>query len=215
MLQTTVNVKDAPEIVLPVRLESMRPVVGSSSSPSGIVPLIVLAIGAVFAGYVGFESFVGEHAATFWGKALLVLPSHPALAESEHVAAWVKFLPTVVGLFGIGLAFYMVSVRPELPAVVATRFKAVYLFLYNKWYFDELYDWLFVRPARRLGRELWQQGDGTLIDGLGPDGVAAVTRALARGASRLQTGYVYHYAFAMLIGVAGLVSLYLFVYQAG
>jgi len=175
-----------------------------------IVPLLVLAVGAVFAGYIGFEYFVGEHAGAFWGKALLVLPAHPALAESHHVAGWVKALPIVVGVVGIALAYYLYMLRPDLPGLIARRFNRTYLFLYNKWYFDELYDWLFVNPAKRLGRELWQQGDGTLIDGLGPDGVAAVARSLAQRASRLQTGYVYHYAFAMLIGVAGLVSLYLF-----
>jgi NADH-quinone oxidoreductase subunit L len=185
------------------------------SPKSMIVPLLVLAAGAICAGFIGFDYFVGEHAATFWGKALLVLPSHPALAQSEHVAGWVKFIPTVVGLFGIALAFYMYLLRPDLPAAVAARIRPIYLFVYNKWYFDELYDWLFVRPAQRLGRALWQQGDGTMIDGLGPDGIAAVTQGLARISSRLQTGYVYHYAFAIVIGVAGLVSYYLFIYRVG
>lgn len=175
-----------------------------------IVPLVVLALGAIFAGYVGFEAFVGEHSGEFWGKALLVLPAHPALAESHHVATWVKTLPIVVGVIGIALVYYLYMMRPALPGEIARRFRPIYLFLYNKWYFDELYDWLFVRPAKVLGRELWQQGDGALIDGLGPDGVAAVARLLAQRASRLQSGYVYHYAFVMLIGVAGLVSLYLF-----
>lgn len=81
--------------------------------------------------------------------------------------------------------------------------------LKHTWYFDELYDRLFVRPARRLGRDLWKTGDGEVIDGVGPNGVAAGVAALARRAARLQTGYVYHYAFAMLIGVAALVTWYL------
>jgi NADH-quinone oxidoreductase subunit L len=180
------------------------------SPKSMTVPLLVLAVGAVFAGYVGFESFVGEHSASFWGKAILVLPGHNALADAHHVPLWVKSLPIIVGVVGIALAYYLYMTRPDLPARIAGRFKHIYLFLYNKWYFDELYDRAFVRPARYLGREFWQQGDGALIDGLGPDGVAAVARNLAARASRLQTGFVYHYAFAMLIGVAGLVSLYLF-----
>ena len=83
-------------------------------------------------------------------------------------------------------------------------------FLLNKWYFDELYDWLFVRPAHRIGRGLWKEGDGALIDGLGPDGLSAVARVLARRVSMLQSGYVYHYAFAMLIGVAAFVTWYLY-----
>ena len=80
----------------------------------------------------------------------------------------------------------------------------------NKWYFDELYDAIFVRPAFAIGRGLWKGGDGALIDGVGPDGVAAATLRIARGAVRLQTGYIFHYAFAMLIGVLILVTWYLF-----
>jgi NADH-quinone oxidoreductase subunit L len=123
---------------------------------------------------------------------------------------WVKLLPIVVGVAGIAMAYWFYMFRPELPGRIAERFRGVYLFLYNKWYFDELYDRTLVNPARYLGRQFWREGDGTLIDGLGPDGIAAATRNLAERASRLQTGYVYHYAFAMLIGVAGLVTLYLF-----
>jgi NADH-quinone oxidoreductase subunit L len=174
------------------------------------VPLVVLAIGAIFAGYVGYDAFVGEGMQAFWGTAITVLPTHTALAEAHHVPGWVKLAPVVVGAVGIALSWYMYVVRTDLPERLATRLRPLYLFLYNKWYFDELYDRLFVRPAHYLGRELWHEGDGTIIDGLGPDGIAAVTRSLAGRASRLQTGYVYHYAFAMLIGVAGLVTLYLY-----
>jgi NADH-quinone oxidoreductase subunit L len=180
------------------------------SPKSMTVPLIVLALGAVFAGYVGYDVFVGAGMQAFWGKAILVLPAHSALADAHHAPTWVKLAPVVVGAIGIGVAWYLYIVRTDLPAMLAERFRPVYLFLYNKWYFDELYDRLFVRPAMYLGRELWREGDGAIIDGLGPDGITAVTRSLAAKASRLQTGYVYHYAFAMLIGVAGLVTLYLY-----
>jgi NADH-quinone oxidoreductase subunit L len=180
------------------------------SPKSMTIPLIVLAVGAVFAGYVGFDLFVGDKMAGFWGKSILVLPGHDALANAHHVPTWVKLAPLVVGVVGIGIAYYMYMVKTDLPAAVAARFGPLYRFLYNKWYFDELYDRILVRPAFYLGHQLWREGDGTLIDGLGPDGVAAVTRNLAARASRLQTGYVYHYAFAMLIGVVGLVSLYLY-----
>jgi NADH-quinone oxidoreductase subunit L len=100
---------------------------------------------------------------------------------------------------------------PTLPAELAQRFRPIYLFLLNKWYFDELYDRLFVFPAQRLGWLLWRGGDGAIIDRFGPDGIAAATIRLARRASALQTGYVYHYAFAMLIGVVILITWYLFV----
>jgi NADH-quinone oxidoreductase subunit L len=99
--------------------------------------------------------------------------------------------------------------RPDLPALFAARLRPLYLFLLNKWYFDELYDRLFVRPAFWLGRFLWKQGDGAMIDGLGPDGISAQTIAMAVRAGRLQTGYLYHYAFAILIGAVIMVSWYL------
>ncbi len=180
------------------------------SPKSMTIPLVVLAIGAMFSGYFGYHYFVGEGMKEFWGASIFIAPDHTALADAHHVPGWVKHLPLVVGMIGMGLAFYMYVIRTGLPAQVAARCWRLYLFLYNKWYFDELYDAIFVRPAKALGYALWRDGDGTLIDGLGPDGVAAATRNLAEKASRLQSGYVYHYAFAMLIGVAGLISFYLF-----
>ncbi|MDH5750369.1 MAG: NADH-quinone oxidoreductase subunit L, partial [Rhodospirillales bacterium] len=173
-------------------------------------PLIVLAAGACFAGFIGFEYFVGSEAAEFWGNSILILPSHPALENAHHVPVWVKYLPLVLAVAGIGLAYVLYVLAPGVPAMLAQRFRAVYLFLLNKWYFDELYDFLFVRPAFYLGRNLWKTGDGTLIDGLGPDGISAAVMNVARRAVRLQTGYVYHYAFAMLIGVVFLISWFLF-----
>ncbi len=103
----------------------------------------------------------------------------------------------------------MYMFRPDLPALMARVFRPIYLFLLNKWYFDELYDAIFVRPAFVIGRGLWKRGDGGVIDAYGPDGIAATTVNLAQRASRLQTGYVYHYAFAMLIGVVVLVTWYM------
>jgi NADH-quinone oxidoreductase subunit L len=173
------------------------------------LPLIALAFGAVVVGYLGFEAFVGEGRVEFWRASVLVLEGNDAIEAAHHVPLWVKLLPLVMAVTGIALAWVMYIRRPELPALVAQRFRPVYLFLLNKWYFDELYDWAFVRPAHALGRGLWKSGDGALIDGVGPDGVAAAALNLARRASRLQTGYLYHYAFAMLIGVAGLITWYL------
>jgi len=175
-----------------------------------ILPLFVLAAGALFMGYAGFESFVGRGAEVFWGEALLVLESHPALEAAHNVPTWVKFLPLVMAAGGIGLAYVLYVLSPGLPGLLAARFRGLYLFLLNKWYFDELYDLVFVRPAFYLGRGFWKAGDGALIDGVGPDGVASAVRVLAKRASALQTGYLYHYAFAMLTGVVVLVTWYLF-----
>jgi NADH-quinone oxidoreductase subunit L len=99
---------------------------------------------------------------------------------------------------------------PSLPALTAKVFKPIYLFLLNKWYFDELYDFIFVRPTFWLGRVLWKQGDGAIIDRLGPDGIASRVLWTTGRIVKLQTGYVYHYAFAMLIGVALFVTWFMF-----
>src|SRR3546814_14220579 len=95
---------------------------------------------------------------------------------------------------------------PGLPAKAAQALRPLYLFSLNKWYFDELYDRIFVRPAHAIGHGLWKGGDGAIIDGLGPDGVAATTQGASRRTSALQSGYVYHYPFAMLIGLVALIT---------
>ncbi|MGH6959716.1 MAG: NADH-quinone oxidoreductase subunit L, partial [Dongiaceae bacterium] len=185
-----------------------------------LVPLFVLAAGAVLAGVAFYGDFVGGHMAAFWsgggeaaaGNAGFLAPfaASQAIEAAHHAPLWVKVLPLVVALAGIALAYYMYVYRLDLPVRLADRLQALYLFLLNKWYFDELYDRIFVRPAQFLGYSLWKSGDGALIDGIGPDGVAEATIRLAQRASRLQTGYVYHYAFAMLIGVVALITWYLF-----
>ena len=179
------------------------------SPRSMTIPLIVLAFGAVFAGMIGYESMVGEFWPGFWGKSILVLQGHDALMDAHRSPAWVEYAPLAMALIGIGIAWLGYIADPSLPGAIADRFRGLYRFLLNKWYFDELYDALFVRTAHRLGYGLWKQGDGAVIDGVGPDGVAAAARNLAARASRLQTGYLYHYAFAMLAAVAALVTWYL------
>ena len=175
-----------------------------------LIPLLVLATGALFAGYIGYDAFVGENAATFWGNAILILPSHPALENAHHVPTWVKLLPILVGAGGIALAYMLYMFWPSIPGKLAETFNGTYRFLLNKWYFDELFDKIFVRPSFVLGRGLWKAGDGAIIDGCGPDGFAAATVGIAKKFSRMQSGYLYHYAFAMLIGVALLVTWYIF-----
>jgi NADH-quinone oxidoreductase subunit L len=169
----------------------------------------VLAIGAAFFGFLGYDFFVGHDRADFWKSAILVLPQYDSLDAAEGNPLLVRYLPLIVAVIGIGVAYVFYVVDPRIPVRLASQYRALYLFLLNKWYFDELYDWLFVRPAMSVGDGLWKSGDGAVIDGLGPDGVAAVTRDLARQASRLQTGYLYHYAFAMMIGLVAFVTWYL------
>ena len=177
------------------------------SPPVMIIPLIVLALGAIFAGWLAVDYFVGHHMEEFWGSSLLML--HNVIEEAHHVPEWVKKLPIVVGAVGIVGAWVMYIAKPEWPAALVARIRPVHRFVYNKWFFDELYDRMFVRPSFVIGRGLWKSGDGAVIDGVGPDGIAAATLDLARRASRLQSGYVYHYAFAMLIGLVVLATWFL------
>jgi NADH-quinone oxidoreductase subunit L len=176
-----------------------------------LVPLFVLAAGAALSGILFYELFVGHDMAHFWRDSLLVLDEHDSIEAAHGAPDWVALAPLVMGLVGIALAWVFYQRLTWLPGWLAGRFRGLYLFLLNKWYFDELYEAIFVRPAKALGYGFWKSGDGAVIDGVGPDGVAAATRDLARRAGRLQTGYVYHYAFAMLIGVVVLVTWYLFV----
>jgi NADH-quinone oxidoreductase subunit L len=176
------------------------------SPPVMLVPLYVLAVGSLFAGLVFHEFFIGHEWEHFWGASLFAAADNHIMHEFHEVPFWVKAAPLVVTLIGFALAYVFYIRSPERPGALADQHRGLYVFLLNKWYFDELYDFVFVRPAKRLGYFLWKRGDGTVIDGFGPDGVAARVIDVTRGVVRVQTGYLYHYAFAMLIGVAALVT---------
>ncbi len=173
-----------------------------------LVPLMVLALGALVAGIAFHHEFVGEGYAQFWKGAIFTGPQNRILEAAHHVPELVRWLPFLMMAGGFALAWLFYMVAPAIPETLASTFRPVYLFLLNKWYFDELYDWLLVRPVRWLGRALWKTGDGAIIDGLGPDGIAARVQDVTGRVVRLQTGYVYHYAFVMLIGVTVIATLF-------
>ena len=173
-----------------------------------LVPLGVLAAGSIFAGLLFEGTFLGEESADFWSGSLKALDG--VLEAMHHAPFWVSALPAIGMAVGWLTAYYFYVRAPEVPRQLAERHDWLYRFLLNKWYFDELYDILFVRSAKWLGRFLWNQGDGWLIDGFGPDGVSAWVIDVTNRVVRLQTGYLYHYAFAMLIGVAALVTYIMF-----
>ncbi|MER9425655.1 NADH-quinone oxidoreductase subunit L [Mesorhizobium sp. M0317] len=176
------------------------------SPPVMLVPLFILAAGALFAGVIFHGAFIGEAYAEFWNASLFTLPDNHILHEIHELPLWVELAPFVAMIIGFAVAWKFYIRSPELPRSVAANHRLLYAFLLNKWYFDELYDVLFVRPAKALGRFLWKTGDGTIIDGLGPDGISARVVDVTDRVVKLQTGYLYHYAFAMLIGVAALVT---------
>ncbi|WP_308909642.1 NADH-quinone oxidoreductase subunit L [Pseudokordiimonas caeni] len=166
-----------------------------------LFPLAVLSVGAIAAGFVFAEYFVGHEREAFWNGSLVTFAGD-VLDEAHHVSGAAKWAPTVMMVLGFLLAFQMYVRRTDIPAKVAETWDGLYAFLLNKWYFDELYNFLFVRPAFWLGRVFWKRGDEQTIDGFGPNGVSSAVAAIAARARKLQSGYVYHYAFAMIIGLA-------------
>jgi NADH-quinone oxidoreductase subunit L len=173
-----------------------------------LVPLYILAAGAIAAGLIFAGYFVGEGVTEFW-KGSLVLETE-LIEAMHHTTFWIAALPTIAMVLGFLVAWQFYIRSPQAPAQLAEQQVVLYRFLLNKWYFDEIYDFLLVRPALALGRFLWKRGDGWLIDGFGPDGVSARVIDVTRSVVRLQTGYLYHYAFAMLLGIALLVTWMMF-----
>ncbi|SOH95393.1 NADH-quinone oxidoreductase subunit L [Monaibacterium marinum] len=200
------------------------------------VPLGVLAIGAVFAGMLYYNSFVGHDAEEFFGDAIggpavvelhaeagdavddghgeVVADGHAGdehaddsvLHSYHYVPSWVKLAPFIAMLAGLGIAYQLYIRSPQTPARLGAALPGLYRFLLNKWYFDEIYDVLFVRSSKWLGRFLWRKGDGAVIDG-GINGLAmGIIPFLTRIAGRAQSGYVFHYAFAMIAGLVAIIT---------
>jgi NADH-quinone oxidoreductase subunit L len=173
-----------------------------------LVPIGVLAAGSIFSGLPFRELFVGHGVEEFFRDSVKMNPH--ILEDMEHMPALLGYLPTVMMVLGLAVSYLFYIRRPYLPEELANQQPMLYEFLLNKWYFDELYDLIFVRPAKWIGRFLWKFGDGYIIDGFGPDGVSAWVLDITRNVVKIQTGYLYHYAFAMLIGVAGLITWFMF-----
>lgn len=173
-----------------------------------LVPLLVLSIGAITTGFVFAPYFIGEHAHEFWGAAIFNSPEKHMMEALHHAPEWVPMVAKLVAFSGIGLAFLLYMGFPKVPGQLAAAVPGLYRFLLNKWYFDELYDRIFVKPAMRAANMLWKTGDTKYIDGM-PNGAAALAAGASRGAVQLQTGRVASYAFAMIIGLVVFVTLFL------
>lgn len=166
-----------------------------------IIPLVVLAIGAIFSGYVFHEIFIGENT-KFWGKAIFFLKQ----TAHGHPPLWLLILIPTLVISAIPLSFILFLKRKDIVENFINSQKPLYNFLVKKWYFDELYDLIFVRPFRNIGNFLWQRGDVKTIDAYGPDGIARVVKNLSDRASSMQSGYLYHYATILLIGLIIIVT---------
>ncbi|MGB6436223.1 MAG: proton-conducting transporter membrane subunit, partial [Bradyrhizobium sp.] len=176
-----------------------------------LIPLAVLAVGSIAAGWPALPLFTGEGAEQFFRDSLMLPSSGGVLEEMEHLPVIIGLLPTLMMIGGFLVAWQFYMRRPDIPAALAREQGVLYRFLLNAWYFDRIYDVLIVRPVMWLGRLFWKGGDGFIIDGFGPDGVSSRVLDVTRNVVRLQTGYLYHYAFAMLIGVAFFVTWFMFV----
>jgi NADH-quinone oxidoreductase subunit L len=173
-----------------------------------LIPIGILAAGSLLAGFPFKELFAGHGVEEFFRESLKM---NPHIIEDMHeIPYWVGWLPFIMMVVGAVVAYVFYIRRPYIPVELARQHQMLYQFLLNKWYFDELYDLIFVRPAKWTGRFLWKVGDGYIIDGFGPDGVSARVLDVTRNVVKLQTGYLYHYAFAMLIGAAGLITWFMF-----
>jgi len=175
-----------------------------------LIPLAVLAFGSIAAGWPFLSVFTGHGAEGFFGEALKLGGAETLFENAEKLPLWFSLLPTLMMILGFLVAYQFYIRRPDLPVALARDQRLLYQFLLNKWYFDEIYDFLLVRPLMWLGRLFWKGGDGFVIDGFGPDGVSARVLDVTRNVVRLQTGYLYHYAFAMLIGVAAFITWFMF-----
>ncbi|WP_426042497.1 NADH-quinone oxidoreductase subunit L [Brevundimonas sp. TWP2-3-4b1] len=179
-----------------------------------LVPLIALSIGAIAAGFVFAPNFIGHYETEFWRGAIFNGPTNHVLHESHDVPLWVKWSPLIVTLTGAFIAFWFYVLKEGLPKRMAANEGPLWSFLYNKWYFDEIYDVIFVKGAKALGDFFWKVGDVKIIDGLGPNGFAWASLKSAARLAKIQSGYVYHYAFVMLLGVAGLLAFAIYTWGA-
>ena len=169
-----------------------------------LIPLGVLSLGAIFAGFAFHHYFISDGSGAFWRGSIAF--SEALIHHMHEVPGWVKWAPFAVMITGFAIAWYAYIRAPGFPAKVVGQLGVLYTFLYNKWYFDELYDFLFVRPAFWLGDKFWKLGDIGLIDRFGPNGSAWAVALGSRFAARLQTGYLYSYALVMLLGLTGAIT---------
>lgn len=181
------------------------------SPTSMLVPLYILAIGSIFSGFAMFDWLVGEGRGLFWASSLFVLAENDTIEAAHHTNIWVKLTPLAAAIIGVGLAFLMYISVKWIPGLVTRILGPIYTFTYNKWYFDELYNAMLVNPAKALGRLLWIKGDKATIDGFGPDGMSNLSLSFGALLCRLQSGYLYHYAFAMIIGLALMMGWYFWI----
>ena len=182
-----------------VKIESMH-----ESPPVMLIPLVILSIGAIFAGMFFKDLFIGHsNSYAFWSSSIKFLEP----LSTEHPPTWFLFLTPVLVVLSIPLSFYLFIKNKSVVDEIVRINKPLYIFLQKKWYFDELYDYIFIRPSKKIGYFLWKQIDGSVIDKFGPDGISKIIKNFSIRAVKFQSGYIYQYAFVMLLGFSLLLTL--------
>ena len=171
-----------------------------------LIPLFVLALGAIFSGWYFYNDFVGYNWKEFWGNSIFISEKHKAFKLAHYVPLWVKYLPIFLAILGILCAYLFYILNPNLPKILSKKFSPIYNLFYNKWYFDELYDYFFVKSFIKFGNFFWKKGDEGTIDRFGPNGISNLVKNISSKSIIIQSGYIYHYAFAMLIGLVVLIT---------
>ena len=171
-----------------------------------LLPLFILAFGALFSGWFFYENFVGHHWHEFWGHSIYIAETNKAMKLAHYVPKWVKYLPVFLAILGILSAYVFYLLIPSLPSLISKTFSPLYNLFFNKWYFDEIYDYLFVKSFVKIGIVFWKKGDENTIDRYGPNGVSKLVKNISSKSTIIQSGFIYHYDFAMLIGLVVLLT---------
>jgi NADH-quinone oxidoreductase subunit L len=167
-----------------------------------IIPLFLLGAGALFAGIVFKETFIGHHSNDFWQTSIFFLNE----IKHDHVPLWLLLITPILVVISIPLSFYYFISNTKILEEFKNTNKPLYNFLLNKWYIDELYESIFVKPIKKIGSFFWKSGDQGIIDKFGPDGISKIVKMISNKAGQFQTGYIYDYAFVMLIGLSILLT---------
>ena len=168
-----------------------------------LIPLIVLAIGAVFAGYFFKELFIGHPSSNnFWIDSIKFLSP----LSLDHPPLWINYFTPVIVVLSLPFSYYLFVKNKNITNWLKNENKPLYNFLINKWYFDELYDYIFVKPSKKIGIFFWKNIDTKIIDKFGPDGISNLIKIFSNKAVKFQSGYIYQYAFIMLLGFSALLT---------
>ena len=167
-----------------------------------LLPILILSLGALFAGYFFKEILIGHDSKDFWRNSIFFLNE----IKHDHIPLWLLIITPTLVIVAIPISYYYFIKEPKILENFKKINQPLYNFLLNKWYIDEFYNLIFVNPIKKLGLIFWKQGDQNTIDKFGPDGVSKIIKLISNKAVQFQSGYIYDYAFVMLIGLSALIT---------